>query len=68
MFRINPENKLKSLPREMLECSLNINNFTSKTEDELEILFKKIENSGKHFSCLEWTNTKTDNKSIKSLI
>lgn len=52
MFRINPENKLKSLPREMLECSLNINNFTSKTEDELEILFKKIENSGKYFSCL----------------
>ena len=39
MFRINPENKLKSLPREMLECSLNINNFTSKTEVELEILF-----------------------------
>ena len=39
MFCINPENKLKSLRREMLECSLNVNNFMNKTEDELEILF-----------------------------
>ena len=51
----------------MLECSLNVNNFMNKTEDELEILFKKIENSRKQFSCLEWTNTKPNNKSIKRL-
>ena len=68
MSCINPEHKLESLHREMPECSLNINNFMNKTEDELEILFKKIENSGKQFRYLEWTKTKTDNKSIKTLV
>ena len=67
MSSINPEHKIESLHREMPECSLNTNNFMNKTEDELEILFKKIENSGKQLRCLEWTKTKTDNKSIKSL-
>ena len=39
----------------------------NKTEDELEILFKEIENSGKQFRQLEWTKAETDHKSIRSL-
>ena len=50
----------------MPEYSLNIINFMNKTEDEFEILLKKTGNTGKEFRYLEWTKTKTVNKSSKS--
>ena len=39
MRYINPKHKLESLHREIPECSLNVNYFMNKTEDEIEILF-----------------------------
>ena len=67
MICLNPELKIDSLRKVLPEMNWNINNIFEKSEDELNILYKRIEKSVHTFEYLEWSKEKeiTDEKTTK---